>query len=103
MLRILNKEMTKTLDMKTLEHLLPHYVKVARYDQLLKSKTLKDAMGSASVLILLFNIHDAKHRVLNQSPAMGIIVYKSFVNLRSDPREFPEKLPSFCAPCPKMT
>ena len=76
MLRILNKEMTKTLDMKTLEHLLPHYVKVARYDQLLKSKTLKDAMGSASVLILLFNIHDAKHRVLNQPGHFFVLARK---------------------------
>jgi len=58
--------MTKTLDMKTLKSILPRYVKVARYDELLKVKTLKDAMGPHSVLILLFNIHDSKHRVLNQ-------------------------------------
>ena len=58
--------MTKTLDMKTLKSLLPRYVKVARYDELLRAKTLKDAMGGHSVLILLFNIHDSKHRVLNE-------------------------------------
>ena len=37
----------------------------------------------------------------DKSPAMGIIAYKSFVNLRADPREIPEKLGSFCAPCAK--
>ena len=64
--RILRKELSKTLDMKTLKSILPMYVRVARYDQLLKVKTLKQAMGSHSVLILLFNIHDSKHRVLNE-------------------------------------
>ena len=64
--RILKQEMTKTLDMKTLKALLPRYVKVARYDSLLKAKTLKEAMGGHSVLILLFNIHNSKHRVLNE-------------------------------------
>ena len=64
--RILRNELTKTLDMKTLKSILPVYVKVARYDQLLKVKTLKQAMGHHSVLILLFNIHDSKHRVLNE-------------------------------------
>ena len=64
--RILRNELTKTLDMKTLKSILPMYVRVARYDQLLKVKTLKQAMGSHSVLILLFNIHDSKHRVLNE-------------------------------------
>ena len=58
--------MTKTLDMKTLKSILPRYVKVARYDELLKAKTLREAMGHHSVLILLFNIHDSKHRLLNE-------------------------------------
>ena len=66
MQRIIEREITKPLDLKKLRTLLPPYVKVAKYDQLLKVKTLRQAMGSHSVLILLFNIHDKKHRVLNE-------------------------------------
>ena len=64
--RILRREATKTLDMKSLRNVLPNYCKVARYDQLSRAKTLKDAMGGKSVLVLLWNIHDSKHRVLNK-------------------------------------
>ena len=64
--RILEKEISRTLNINTLKQILPNYVRVVRYDELTKAKTLKDAMGSHSVLILLFNIHDSKHRVLNQ-------------------------------------
>ena len=58
--------MLKTLDMKTLKGMLPPYVTVSRYDQLLRAKTLREAMSGHSVVILLFNIHDSKHRVLNE-------------------------------------
>lgn len=64
--RILRREITKTLDTKTLQMILPSYVRVARYDDLKRAKTLKQAMGGKDVLVLLWNIHDAKHRVLNQ-------------------------------------
>ena len=66
MLRILRREAKRPLDMRKLKMLLPRYVKVARYDQLRSAKTLKEAMGTHTVLILLWNIHDKKHRVLNQ-------------------------------------
>jgi len=64
--RILKREISKTLSVKSLRMILPPYVRVARYDQLSKVKTLKEAMGGKTVLILLWNIHDSKHRVLNQ-------------------------------------
>jgi len=64
--RIIRNEIARTLDMSTLKKILPSYVKVARYDQLLRVKTLKQALGGHTVLILLFNIHDKKHRVLNK-------------------------------------
>ena len=66
MQRIINREIEKTLDFKTLRTILPRYVRVARYDQLSKVKTLQDALGGKSVLVLLWNIHDEKHRVLNE-------------------------------------
>ncbi len=62
---LLRSEISRTLDTKKLRSILPSFVKVARYDSLLRSKTLKDAMGRHSVLILLFNIHNKKHQVLN--------------------------------------
>jgi len=65
MQKLFRNEIGKTLDMKTLRSILPKYVKVAQYDQLRKVKTLQQALGSHTVLILLFNIHDKKHRVLN--------------------------------------
>ena len=95
--RILRQEMTKTLDMKTLKNMLPRYVKVARYDQLLKAKTLKDAMGGHSVLILLFNIHDSKHRVLNQPglvfSSTGMTPKKELFITQSDPSLLDRILP----------
>jgi len=63
--RIIKREITKALSTKSLRAILPAYVKVATYDSLLKAKNLKDALGKHTVLVLLFNIHDKKHRVLN--------------------------------------
>ena len=62
---LLRSEISRTLDMKKLRTILPNYVRVATYDSLLKVKTLKAAMGNHTVLILLFNVHDKKHRTLN--------------------------------------
>ena len=66
MQRILRKESTKTLNMATLREILPNYCRVVQYDSLARTKTLKEAMAGKSVLILLWNIHDTRHRVLNQ-------------------------------------
>ena len=60
----MRKEITKTLDTSKLRKILPPYVRVARYDELSNVKTLKQAMGKHTMLVLLFNLH-AKHRVLN--------------------------------------
>ena len=65
--KIFRMEIGRTLDMKRLKQILPPYVRVAQYDQLKNVKTLKDAMRGHSVLVLLFNIHDKQHRVLNQA------------------------------------
>ena len=76
MLRIFKREISKTLDMKKLKSILPEYCKVARYDDLLGVKTLKQAMGSHTILVLLFNVHDVKHRVLNQPGHFFVISTK---------------------------
>ena len=64
--RILREEISRPLSTAQLRTILPSYVKVARYDSLSRVKTLKEALGRHTVLILLWNIHDKKHRVLNE-------------------------------------
>ena len=65
MKRILRRQETNTLSMSSLRKALPTYCKMVRYDTL-KGKTLKQALGANKVLIVLWNIHDKNHRVLNQ-------------------------------------
>ena len=65
MQRIIRREMEKTIDMTKLRSLVPKYCTVRKYDSI-KGKTLKEVMGRYTVLILLFNIHDKRHRVLNK-------------------------------------
>ena len=87
MQHIIQSELHKTLDMTKLKHLLPRYCRVARYDELLKVKTLEQAMRGSSVLVLLFNVHDRKKRILNQpghffcistkSKSDGVVVFSS--------------------------
>ena len=52
--------------MKNLRRILPPYCHVVKYDSLKGAKTLGDALRGAEVLIVLWNIHDKQHRVLNQ-------------------------------------
>ena len=63
--QIIANEATKNLSMRDLRKILPGYCSVKRYDYV-RGKTLKQVMGTATVLILLWNIHDQKHRILNQ-------------------------------------
>ena len=62
---LLRNEIGKTINTSKLKTILPKYVRVVRYDSLKNVKTLKQAMGRHTVLILLFNIHNKKHRILN--------------------------------------
>ena len=62
----LKQELSKTIDIKDLKRVLPSYCRIAYYDKLKNVKTLKEAMRGSSVLILLWNIHDEKKRVLNE-------------------------------------
>ena len=66
MQHILKKELSKTIDINHLRKILPSYCRVMHYDRLKHVKTLKSAMMGKSVLILLWNIHDEKHRILNE-------------------------------------
>ena len=65
MQRIINREIENTIDMSKLRQLVPKYCRVVKYDSL-KGTTLKDVMGKDNVLIILWNIHNAKHRTLNK-------------------------------------
>jgi len=51
--------------MKRLGQLVPPYCVVRQYDNI-RGKTLKAVMGKYTVLILLWNIHDKRHRTLDK-------------------------------------
>jgi hypothetical protein len=63
---IVQNETEKTIDMAKLRSLIPPYCAVRTYDSL-RGKTLKQVMGKYTVLIILWNIHNKAHRVLNQA------------------------------------
>ena len=65
MQRIINREIENTIDMKKLARIVPEYCRVVKYDSL-RGDTLKDVMGKYTVLIILWNIHDKRHRTLNK-------------------------------------
>ena len=65
MQRIIDREIEKTIDMKRLGQLVPPYCVVRQYDNI-RGKTLKAVMGKYTVLILLWNIHDKRHRTLDK-------------------------------------
>ena len=65
MQKILREEIEKNLSIDDLKKIVPRYCMVKRYDQV-KGKTLKDVLKGRTCLILLWNIHDKQHRVLNQ-------------------------------------
>ena len=65
MQRVIEQEIGKTIDMGKLRALVPSYCVVKRYDSV-RGKTLKAVMGSKTVLILLWNIHNKTHRVLDK-------------------------------------
>ena len=67
MLSILQKEVDRPLDMKKLQDIMPSFVRVTRYDTMKNFKTLQQALGkNKSVLVVLWNLHDKKHRVLDK-------------------------------------
>ena len=65
MQRIIAREIEKPIDISKLKSMVPPYCKVIKYDRL-RGNTLKDIMGRYTVLIVLWNIHDKKHRVLDE-------------------------------------
>ena len=65
MQRIIRREIEKTVDIAKLQNLVPPYCRVVKYDRL-RGNTLKDVMGKYTVLIVLWNIHDKKKRILNE-------------------------------------
>jgi hypothetical protein len=65
MQRVIAREIEKVIDLTKLKHLVPPYCRVVKYDRI-RGNTLKDVMGKYSVLIVLWNIHDKKKRVLNE-------------------------------------
>ena len=110
MQRIINREITKTIDMKSLRRVIPSYCRVVKYDSLKNAKNLAEAMKRDTVLIVLFQIHDKKHRVLNEPghffvistrgpekcvvfSSTGMTPTKELMITQSDPKIFERILP----------
>ena len=51
--------------MRVLQQVVPDYARVVKYDNL-KGKTISEIFGRHTILILLWNIHNKKHRTLDQ-------------------------------------
>ena len=66
MQRLISEGITQTLDMKDLQKALPEKCRVFRYDQLIGAKSLKQAMRGNKAIVLLWNMHDSKHRLLDE-------------------------------------
>ena len=64
---IIQSEVENTIDMSKLRSLIPSYCAVRKYDSLRGKTTLKEVMGKYTVLIILWNLHNKAHRVLNQA------------------------------------
>ena len=107
---IIRSEVEKTIDIRKLRNMVPEYCAVKRYDQL-RGKTLKDVMGKYTVLIILWNLHDKKHRTLNEPghffvlstrgtekcvvfSSTGMTPRKELFITQSDPSLFERILPS---------
>ena len=77
MQKIINEAMSETLDMTVLGRILPPFCKVVRYDAILRAKTLASILGNKTFLVVLFNVHDTKHRLLNKPGHFFCISQKS--------------------------
>ena len=62
---LIRASVTKTLDMRQLQHALPPKCKVVRYDTLSGKKSFQEVMRGFDALVILFNVHDRTHRTLN--------------------------------------
>ena len=65
MQKLIREQIEQPVSIHKLQELCPPYCRVVKYDNL-RGNTLKGVMGRYSVLIVLWNIHDKKHRVLNE-------------------------------------
>ena len=64
---LIRRDEEATIDMKRLSRLLPQKCRVVQYDHLKGKKTFKDVMMGDDCVIILWNLHDQKHRTLNQA------------------------------------
>ena len=62
---VLNQEKKRPLSIEMLGQLAPTWCRVVKYDALKSAKNLKDALKGKDCLIVLYNIHSNKRKVLN--------------------------------------
>lgn len=62
---VLNQEKKRPLSIEMLGQLAPKWCRVVKYDALASAKNLKEALKGKDCLIILYNVHSNKRKVLN--------------------------------------
>jgi len=62
---VLNQEKKRPLSIEMLGKLAPKWCRVVKYDDLASSKNLKQALKGKDSLVVLYNVHSNKRKVLN--------------------------------------
>ena len=62
---VLDQEKKRPLSIEMLGKLAPKWCRVVKYDDLASSKNLKQALNGKDCLVILYNVHSNKRKVLN--------------------------------------
>ena len=71
---LLKEEEKRPLSYEMLGRLLPRWCLVTKYDSLANFKTLKDALQGKEMMVVLYNLHDAKSKKLINAPGHFIVI-----------------------------
>ena len=71
---LLKEEEKRPLSYEMLGTLLPRWCLVTKYDSLANFKTLKDALQGKEMMVVLYNLHDAKSKRLINAPGHFIVI-----------------------------
>ena len=65
--QLIRRNVKEPYSIEMLTKVAPKWCKVAFYDNLARYKSLKEALGGAKCIIVLYNIHDKKKNTLNRA------------------------------------
>ena len=74
---VLTQEKKRPLSIEMLGKLAPKWCRVVKYDDLKSAKTLSDALKGKECLVVLYNVHSNKRKVLNMAGHFIVINAKS--------------------------